>query len=310
VDVRTVRVRPRRVAAIDCGTNSLRLLVVDRSGAELLRRTEIVRLGQDVDRTARLAPEALERTSRVLAQYAAAVRWHEVERVRVVATSATRDAANRAEFTELVRNVVGVDPDVISGEEEAALSFTGVVGALPDLSGRLLVADVGGGSTELVAGSAERPRPRWARSMAIGSVRLTERYLRDDPPTPGQIETTVRAVRAAIADLPSDRDGTVVAVAGTATTLAALALNGSAVDPASVHGVRLASTTLAELTDRLLAMPRAERAAMPGLHPRRADVIGAGGLIMTTVLSAVGAAELVISLHDILDGITAGLLAD
>jgi exopolyphosphatase/guanosine-5'-triphosphate,3'-diphosphate pyrophosphatase len=293
------------VAAIDCGTNSLRLLVVERFGGERLRRTEIVRLGQGVDRTGRLAPEALERTRRVLVEFAAALRSYDVDAVRMVATSATREAANRAQLADLVHDVLGIEPDVIRGEEEAALSFAGAVDGLPQLRGTLLVADIGGGSTELIVGSADRADASWARSVDVGSVRLTERHLRDDPPTPGQIETTVAHIRAAIADVPWHHAGTVVGLAGTVTTLASIA--GAAT---ALHGARLPTTTVDEITDRLLAMPRAQRAAIPTMHPGRADVIAAGALIVRTLLHCAGAAELVVSVHDLLDGITAALLAD
>ena len=300
------------VAAIDCGTNSLRLLIADRAQTDLLRRTEIVRLGQGVERTGRLAPEALDRTRRVLAEYAALVRAHGVDRLRMVATSATRDAANRGDFVAMVHDVLGIEPEVISGDEEADLSFAGAVNGLPGLHGRVLVADIGGGSTELIVGSPGTDGPLSTRSVDVGSVRLTERHLHGDPPTRAQIVSTEADVRDAIdlarIGVPLREASTVIGVAGTVTTLAALALGLGRYDSARVHGARIPADHVRAVTGRLLTMTRAERAALPAMHRGRADVICAGALILRTLLDEMHAAELVVSEHDILDGIVLRLL--
>jgi len=300
------------VAALDCGTNSLRLLVTDLDAAsgearEILRRTEIVRLGQGVDRTGMLAPEALERTRIVLASYAEEIRAAGVPpaRTRLVATSATRDAGNRDVFTAMVRDAIGVDPEVVSGADEAALSFAGATRELQggDWPAPYLVVDIGGGSTELVLGTGAVEA---ARSVDVGSVRLTERHLHATPPTPEQVSAASLDVEAALdevhAAVPYERAGTVVVVAGTATTVAALALGLTAYDPTVVHHARVSREQVGAITARLLAATREEILAMPAVHPKRADVIAAGALILRAVLDRVGAGGCVASEHDILDG--------
>jgi exopolyphosphatase/guanosine-5'-triphosphate,3'-diphosphate pyrophosphatase len=301
-----------RTAAIDCGTNSIRLLVADvADGAltDVLREMRIVRLGQGVDRTGRLAPEALARTGAALGEYAAAIRAHRAERVRMVATSATRDAANRDEFAALVRAELGVDPEVITGQEEAELSFTGAASVLRDLAGPLLVADIGGGSTELVHG--QRGGALRSHSMDVGCVRMTERHLHDDPPTGAQVAATVRDLRAAIdaarADVPLDPDVPFVGVAGTVTTVAAIVLGLDRYDPDVIHGARITAAQVAEVTDRLLGMTHAERAALPVMHPGRVDVIGGGALVLRTLVEQIGTPAVIASEHDILDGIALSL---
>jgi exopolyphosphatase/guanosine-5'-triphosphate,3'-diphosphate pyrophosphatase len=300
-----------RVAGIDCGTNSIRLLIadVDRSGlTDVVREMRIVRLGQDVDRTGRLAPEALDRTRAALADYAATIRAHEAERVRMVATSATRDAANRDEFSEMVRAELGVDAEVITGQQEAALTFTGAVSALGAPTGPLLVVDIGGGSTELVRGQDGTIR---AHSMDVGCVRMTERHLRDDPPTAEQIAATIADVRAATddarADVPLDGEFTFVGVAGTVTTVAAIALELDRYDADVIHGAQISADRIAEVTERLLGMTHAERAALPVMHPGRVDVIGGGALVLRTLVEQLGVESVVASEHDILDGIALSL---
>ena len=300
-----------RVAGIDCGTNSIRLLIadVDRTGlTDVVREMRIVRLGQGVDRTGRLAPEALERTRGALVDYAATIREHAAERVRMVATSATRDAANREEFTEMVRAELGVDPEVITGQQEAALTFSGAASALAEPAGPLLVVDIGGGSTELVRGVDGTIR---AHSMDVGCVRMTERHLRDDPPSADQIAATIADVRAAIADarrdVPLDGDITFVGVAGTVTTVAAIALGLDRYDPDVIHGSKISAEQIAEVTERLLHMTHAERAALPVMHPGRVDIIGGGALVLRTLVEQTGVAEVVASEHDILDGIALSL---
>ncbi len=304
-----------RVAGIDCGTNSIRLLVADAVDGQLVdvtREMRIVRLGEGVDRTGSLAPQALERTRAALRDYAATITANGAERVRMVATSATRDAANRDVFVSMVRAVLGRDPEVISGREEAALSFAGAVASLRDLRGPVLVADIGGGSTELVVGSPDGAGGLRARSMDVGCVRMTERHLRSDPPTPEQIEAAVADVRQAIdqvrGDVPLYDVGTFVGVAGTVTTVAAIALGLDRYDAAAIHGRVLSAPQVHDVTARLLAMTHDERAALPVMHPGRVDVIGAGALILRSLVEATGAAEVIASEHDILDGIALSLL--
>ncbi|RCV50753.1 Ppx/GppA phosphatase family protein [Marinitenerispora sediminis] len=326
------------VAAIDCGTNSLRLLVsgvIDAGDDEvqlldLERRMEVVRLGEGVDRTGAFAPEALRRTFDVLGDYADLIRAHGVElgpdSVRMVATSATRDVSNRAEFIEGVRAILGVEPEVVSGDEEAELSFVGATAELaaaadepaggrertsgPGFARPHLVVDIGGGSTEFVLGHA-RPENhgavRAARSVDIGCVRMTERHLHDDPPTAEQIAAATADIDAALdqaaAAVPLEEAGTVVCVAGTATTVAGIALGLAAYDPDRIHHSRIPAERVHAIALELLAMPRERRAALPVMHPGRVDVIGAGALILDRVLARTGAAEFVTSEHDILDGI-------
>lgn len=300
-----------RVAGIDCGTNSIRLLIADSSAdglADVVREMRIVRLGQDVDRTGRLAPEALERTRAALATYAATIREHDAERVRMVATSATRDAANRDEFVAMVHAELGVEPEVITGHEEAALTFAGAASVLDHLDGALLVADIGGGSTELVRGGDGDLR---AHSMDVGCVRMTERHLHDDPPTSSQVAATVADLRAAIdvarADVPLDASATFVGVAGTVTTIAAIAHGLDHYDADVIHGLPITADQIDEVTERLLRMTHAERAALPVMHPGRVDVIGGGALVLRTLVEETGVDVVLASEHDILDGIALSL---
>ena len=303
-----------RLAGIDCGTNSIRLLVADAApgGAlvDVVREMRVVRLGQDVDRTGRLAPEAIERTRVALQDYAGTIRELHADRVRMVATSATRDAANRADFVSMVEAELGVPPEVISGDEEARLSYAGAVASLPVTGGRVLVADIGGGSTELVLGHGSDLLA--SASMDVGCVRMTERHLHDDPPTAQQIAATVDDLRAAIAtaaeDVPIRTADTFVGVAGTVTTIAAIALGLDRYDPDAIHGSVVGAGQVAEVTDRLLRMTHAERAALPVMHPGRVDIIGGGALVLRTLVEEAGAREVIASEHDILDGITLSLL--
>ncbi len=301
-----------RVAAIDCGTNSIRLLIAEPGPStprDVVREMRVVRLGEGVDRTGSLAPQAIERTRVALADYAATIREHGAVHVRMVATSATRDAANRADFVAMVRATLGADPEVITGAQEAALSYAGAVGTLPDVTGPVLVADIGGGSTELVLGGADGLR---SHSMDVGCVRMTERHLHDDPPTAEQIDATVSDLRTALAeaarDVPLDTGATLVGVAGTVTTLAAIVLDLPRYDADRIHGTVLSAAQVAEVTSRLLAMTHDERAALPVMHPGRVDVIGGGALVLRTLVEAAGAEQVVASEHDILDGIALSLL--
>ncbi|MFF2013488.1 exopolyphosphatase [Streptomyces sp. NPDC058195] len=306
-----------RVAAIDCGTNSIRLLVADADPStgelgELDRRMEIVRLGQGVDRTGRLAPEALERTFAACRQYAAVIKEHGAQRLRFVATSASRDAENRDDFVRGVVGILGVEPEVISGDQEAEFSFTG---ATRELAGHehlpkpYLVVDIGGGSTEFVVGD---DRVSAARSVDIGCVRMTERHLvRDgvltDPPTAGQAEAVRADIEAALdlagRSVPLTGAATLVGLAGTVTTVAAIALGLEAYDSSAIHHSRISFEQVEEITARLLGSTHAERAAIGAMHPGRADVIVSGALILLAVMKRTGAREVVVSEHDILDGI-------
>ena len=304
-----------RVAAFDCGTNSLRLLVadVDASAGSLVdveRHMEVVRLGEGVDRTGRLAPQALQRTFAVADIYAARCRELGVERVRFVATSASRDAENRHEFVGGVRERLGVEPEVVEGSEEAALSFAGATFELlaDAVPGPFVVVDIGGGSTEVVRGEREVEA---GLSVDVGCVRLTERHLHDDPPTTEQVDAARADIDAAL-DRVAETVAlqgvrTLVGLAGSVTTVAAATLDLPGYDPARIHRARLGVDDVRAACDRLLAMSRAERAALPFMHPGRVDVIGAGALVWRRVIDRVqaesGITDVLVSERDILDGI-------
>jgi exopolyphosphatase/guanosine-5'-triphosphate,3'-diphosphate pyrophosphatase len=299
-----------RVAAIDCGTNSVRLLVADLPPdggplVQLERRMQIVRLGQGVDRTGRLAPEAIERTRLALAGYAARIASLGAQRVRMVATSATRDASNADDFRGMVYATLGVEPEVVTGDEEARLSFTGAVRGLPsEARPPYLVVDIGGGSTEFVMGSQT---VQSAISVNIGCVRMTERHLRSDPPDPGEIRAAERdigaAVDRALAVVPGQQAATLVGLAGSVTTVVAIALGLTAYQPERIHHARVSYDEVAKVTADLLAMTVAQRMEIPVMHPGRADVIGAGAMVLRVVMERAGASSVVASEHDILDGI-------
>ncbi|MFO7252735.1 MAG: Ppx/GppA phosphatase family protein [Actinomycetes bacterium] len=308
-----------RVAAVDCGTNSVRLLIADVAGGGLTdveRRMEIVRLGEGVDRTGRLAPEALARTFTAMRGYAKLIAEHAdggPTPVRVVATSATRDAANRDEFTAGVREIFGVDPEVVSGDEEARLSFAGATGDLPPgLAEPYLVVDIGGGSTEFIVGAASG-EVSGAISVDIGCVRLTERHLKNagDPPAAEAVQAVVADVEAALdrveRAVPVREARTLIGLAGTVTTVTGIALDLPAYDSARIHHSRVPAGRVSEIVSRLLAMTHDERAAIPVMHPGRVDVICAGSLILDRIMRRFGFAEVVASEHDILDGIAFGL---
>jgi exopolyphosphatase/guanosine-5'-triphosphate,3'-diphosphate pyrophosphatase len=346
-----------RVAAIDCGTNSIRLLIADiaeqadaeradafhpalsseslpvettrmegvRSGpagpvrqaplalTDLAREMRIVRLGEGVDRTGRLSAGALDRTMTALREYAGLIAEAKPDTIRMVATSATRDAVNSAEFTERVVSVLGVPPEVISGEEEAQLSFAGATRELTGTSlaaecaPPYLVADIGGGSTEFVLGGAGAHAPLQGRSVNIGCVRLTERHLHADPPLTAQTKATIQDIDAALdqaaATVQVDKARTLVGLAGSVTTVAAIALGLAEYDSTRIHHSRISGARVREISARLLAMTRVERAAIPVMHPGRVDVIGAGALILDRIMTNFGFTEVLVSEHDILDGI-------
>ena len=300
-----------RVAAIDCGTNSVRLLVADAGPASLVdlaRRMEIVRLGEGVDRTGRLAPEAIERTRQALIGYAAEIAELGVDRVRMCATSASRDASNADDFRAMVRATVGVEPEVVTGDEEARLSFTGAVHGLT-AEPPYLVVDIGGGSTEFVVGSGTVDA---AISVDVGCVRMTERHLHGDPPTADEVAAAeadiATAVDHALAAVPGRDAATLVGLAGSVTTVAALALGLPAYDPARIHHARIGYDDVAKVTADLVAMSTAQRLALPVMHPGRADVIAAGALVLRIVMERAGQDAVVASEHDILDGIAWSLL--
>lgn len=308
-----------RVAAIDCGTNSIRLLIadIDRSNGsakltDVVREMRVVRLGEGVDATGELAPAALDRTFAATADYARLIREHGAGAVRFVATSASRDARNRQVFVDGIRGLLGVEPEVITGDEEAALSFAGASSVLPILDGdHVLVVDLGGGSTEFVLGTAHGVTA--ARSVDVGCVRLTERHLRDDPPTPEQIAAAEADVDAAITtaglDVPLERATAVVGVAGSITTITAHAMRLPEYSPNAIHGTELPIDVIRSAATDLLEMPRAQRAALPYMHPGRVDVIGAGGLVWRRILERMAGltggriVTATASEHDILDGI-------
>jgi len=314
--------RARRVAAVDCGTNSLRLLIADVSQArgelvDVQRRMEIVRLGQGVDATGRLSPVALARTLGVLSQYAQSIRQAGATAVRMVATSATRDASNAAEFVRGVVDVLGVAPEVISGDEEARLSFTGATSELSrpgrdDLPPPYLVVDIGGGSTEFVVGGGGIDLS--AASVDIGCVRLTERYLHSDPPTAQEVAAATAAIDAAIATaagvVPVTAARTLIGLAGSVTTVTAIALGLTAYDPARTHHARIPAGQVHEVAGSLLSQTREQRARIGPMHPGRVDIIGAGALVLDRILTRLGFDAVVASEHDILDGIAWSIAGD
>ena len=315
-----------RVAAFDCGTNSIRLLIADLDGQgglrDVVRTLQLVRLGEGVDRTGRFGTEALERTLAAIRDYAELCREHGVERIRFVATSATRDATNRAEFTDAVAALLGVPAEVIPGTEEAALSFRGALTALdaPDANAQHLVVDLGGGSTEVVLGGGT---PDAAYSMDVGCVRLSERYVHSDPPRELELANIRRDVTAALdtatGTVDVARATEVIGVAGTVTTITAHALGLGSYDPLAISGSRLPLRVVLNSCELLARMPRAERAVLPYMHPGRVDVIGAGAVIWSTILQRVADATaaagrplefVTTSEHDILDGVALSLALD
>lgn len=335
----------RSVAAIDCGTNSIRLLVARLEGADpvrlvdLHREMRVVRLGEGVDATGRLSEAAMERTFAATEDYAALIRQHGAASVRFVATSASRDAANAAEFTAGIRERLGVEPEVVSGQEEAALSFAGAASVLApqgadanggEVAGPVLVVDLGGGSTEFVLGTLSDassatsapsptsltsggPRVTHSVSVPLGCVRFTERHLRSDPPTDAEIEAAVQDIEAVLdeveASIPLGEAAGVVGVAGSVTTVTAAALELTAYERDAIHGTELDVDVIADTAGRLLVATREERSALPYMHPGRVDVIGAGALIWSLILRRVSQSgggavtTATASEHDILDGI-------
>ena len=308
-----------RVAAVDCGTNTIKLLVADLDPdagtmVELVRETRMVRLGQGVDRTGRLADEALARVFAATEEYAALVERHSVGEVRFCATSAARDASNAGVFAAGVTERLGVTPEVVSGAEEARLSFAGATRGLGEVAAPVLVVDIGGGSTELVLGGGHGD-VHAAHSLDVGSVRMTERHLHGDPPSGEEVAAAARTVEAALDTLPGHGVDlglarTVVAVSGTGLTVAAAVLDLPALDREAVDGAVVPVARVHEVTRRLLAMTVAERRTLPYMQPGRADVIGAGALVLDRVLERAPVDELRTSVSDILDGIAWSLVED
>jgi exopolyphosphatase / guanosine-5'-triphosphate,3'-diphosphate pyrophosphatase len=301
-----------RVAAIDCGTNSIRLLIADIDGSsfrEVVRDMEIVRLGQGVDQTGQFHPDAIARTLSAVDKFAAEIAKRGVEKIRFCATSATRDATNRHLFVDGVRERLGIEPEVISGDEEAALSFAGAIQDLDPSNGPFLVIDIGGGSTEFVFGTSSVEA---ARSVNIGCVRMSERHFANDPATAAQVELARTDIQAAIAqaaaEVPITQAKTLVAVAGTATTVAAAALNLSEYDRYAIHLARISATQVHDVSAMFLTSNREQRLALGYMHPGRVDVIAAGALVLSEIMKATGAMEFVASESDILDGMARSLV--
>jgi exopolyphosphatase / guanosine-5'-triphosphate,3'-diphosphate pyrophosphatase len=301
-----------RVAAIDCGTNSIRLLIADIDGAnfrEIHREMEIVRLGQGVDKTGQFHPDAIIRTLAAVDKFATEIAKRGVEKIRFCATSATRDATNRDLFIDGVRERLGIAPEVIPGEVEAALSFQGATRDFPATDGPFLVIDIGGGSTEFVFGTNT---VEFAKSMNIGCVRMTERHFTGGDADPGQIAAAIEDIDEAIAQaakiVPINQSKTLIAVAGTATTVAAAALELSTYDRYAIHLSRISAAKVHATSKMFLSSKREEREALGYMHPGRVDVIGAGSLVLSRIMLATGATEFVASESDILDGMAWSLV--
>ncbi len=304
----------RRVAALDCGTNSIRLLIAEENpGAsaftEISRKMSIVKLGEGVDKNKAFLPDAISRTLAALKAFAAEIAEAKVEKVRFCATSATRDAQNRDEFLIPVAQMLGITPEVISGEEEAKLSFLGATQALSKSDGPFLVIDIGGGSTEFVFGVEQVEA---ARSVNIGCVRMSERHFKNDPPNQSEIDSARIDIRNAIAQaaevVPIKNAKTLVAVAGTATTVAAAALNLAEYDSELIHLAKISAKETRRVSDWLLTLTRQERSDLGYMHPGRVDVIAAGSLVLAEIIKATGLESFVASENDILDGMVWSML--
>ena len=307
-----------RVAAIDCGTNSIRLLIADITNGTLtdvVRTMVIVRLGEGVDKTGEFSQAALERTFAAIETFAALISKHQPEQVRFVATSASRDVSNRSEFVAGIVSRLGIEPDIISGDEEAELSFLGATADLINFNdppvAPYLVIDIGGGSTEFVLGTTG---PIAAISTNVGCVRMTERHLKSDPATPQEIAAATSdidaAIDAAYAGVPIAQANSLIGLAGSVTTVAAIALGLSEYDSAAIHGSRISAQDVHRVTQDLLAMTRTERAKLGPMHEGRIDVIGSGALVLDRIMVRTGLKQVVVSERDILDGIARGLISN
>ena len=295
-----------RVAAIDCGTNSIRLLIADVEGnnfREVSRDMEIVRLGQGVDKTGEFHPDAIKRTLAAVEKFAVEIARRGVNKFRFCATSATRDARNRDLFIEGVMARLGIAPEVISGDEEARLSFAGATKELPESLAPFLVIDIGGGSTEFVLGDRE---VKAAKSVNIGCVRMSERHFTNDPATQLEIDAARSDIQRAISEAAGAVDiksaKSLIAVAGTATTVAAAALELPTYDRYAIHLSRISAEKNHQVSEMFLKMNRDQRAALGYMHPGRVDVIGAGSLVLSEIMKATGVKEFIASESDILDG--------
>jgi exopolyphosphatase/guanosine-5'-triphosphate,3'-diphosphate pyrophosphatase len=297
------------VAAIDCGTNSTRLLVTDAEGRILERLMRITRLGQGVDATHRLAPDAIARTVAVLEEYRSVMHRFGVERVRMTATSAARDAANRDEFFDAAAAAIGSPPELLSGEEEGRLSFAGATVELDPGRGPFLVVDIGGGSTEFVLGTTEA---EGVLSVDIGCVRLTEKFIHSDPPAPEELSQAIDVVHAYLDDVTLSIPAVLgarrlVGLAGTVTTMAAVEIGLAAYDRDSIHHFVLTRAAAEDVFRTLATEARADRIHNPGLEEARADVIVGGAVILVTIMRHFDFAECLVSEADILDGLAATL---
>jgi len=301
-----------QVAVIDCGTNSIRLLIAEISGSnfkEVIRTMEIVRLGQGVDENKAFHPDAINRTLLAVKSFKEIIDKNKVDRIRFCATSATRDAMNRNLFIDGVRDILNVQVEVIPGEEEAALSFTGATYQLDQGSGPFLVVDIGGGSTEFVYGDKKVIS---AKSVNIGCVRMSERHLTNQPPTMDQITSAIVdidiAITQAAVSVPINSAKSLIAVAGTATTVAAAALDLSKYDRDLIHLSKISADKVHKVAQMFQSMNKSEISALPYMHEGRVDVITAGSLVLSRVMAATGAVEFVASESDILDGMAFSLI--
>jgi len=301
------------VAALDCGTNSTRLLVADAAGRELLRLMRITRLGQGVDQTNALAPEAIDRTVAVLAEYRRSMDAFDVGRIRMVATSAVRDADNGALFTTAVKAVVGVEPEVLSGTEEGALAYRGASADLEPFAGDTLVVDIGGGSTEITLGRAGSVS---SVSLQLGCVRLTERFLKSDPPTAAEVTATRTAITEALVEgeekLPAlvqlDPARRMIGLAGTVSTLASLKLGLAAYDAEKLHHATITLEEIEGTCAMLASLSQRERGGLVGMVAGREDVLLGGALVLAAVAARYQCGEVIASEKDILDGIVLSML--
>jgi len=301
-----------QVAVIDCGTNSIRLLIAETSGStikEVIRTMEIVRLGQGVDENKAFHPDAINRTLSAVKSFKEIIDENKVDKIRFCATSATRDASNRNIFIDGVRDILNIQVEVIPGEEEAALSFTGATYQLDQGSGPFLVVDIGGGSTEFVYGDK---KVMSAKSVNIGCVRMSERHFTNQPPTMGQIASAIVdidiAITQAAVSVPINSAKSLIAVAGTATTVAAAALDLSKYDRDLIHLSKISADKVHKVAQMFQSMNKSEISALPYMHEGRVDVITAGSLVLSRVMAATGAVEFVASESDILDGMAFSLI--
>ncbi|MFM1916775.1 MAG: hypothetical protein RJB01_290 [Actinomycetota bacterium] len=304
-----------RFAAIDCGTNAIRLLIAEQEDGnwhDIVREMRTVRLGENIDATGEFSPAALQRTFDACSEYSEVLAHYPVAALRFVATSASRDARNRDEFFQGVERILHVLPEVITGDEEARLSYLGAIRGVPDLNGNVLVSDIGGGSTEFVVGHGEKVIA--ACSMDMGCVRMTERHLWSDPPTKEEITAAIHTIDDLLAQaerrVPVNAAEHFIGLAGSVTTVAAMALNLPAYQAERIHGAFISAAQVSEATSALLAMTRAERSALPFMHPGRVDVIGGGALILDRIVRSWGLPGVIAAETDILDGIVFSLAGD